>query len=464
MNTSAAAVERTDPFPILKGLVALRRLAGSYPPGHPVIAQKLNEVGEFVQQQLLRGPELRIDVIRKAVHLNDVSFDGADPSTDQVIRELSDLGIDSVHLREGVESRELLALAEFLWQPRDAAEPLAVQLERRGVRHITIGRLVALDTRWRTERWPDAPTGPLDPAYAESLLLTQQTFEQTAAGKPLDSVTVRDLVQLLIYRVARSNAALSQILAVKQYENLTYCHSVNVAMLSLLLGRQLALAEDSMAALVEAALLHDIGKTRIPLEIVKKPGALTKRERKLIEAHTTFGAEILVQTPGLRPLTPLVALEHHRSAKGSGYPDLGDRVPHLMSQIVSVADIYEALTGARSYQDPTMPERACLILARLAGDKLNTTLVKAFVSAITFFPLGSVVRTNRDETGVVVSTNQNDPLHPVVMLLDERLETATGRIDTAARDASGQYERHVLETVRPPAGLDLGKFLSAPLP
>jgi putative nucleotidyltransferase with HDIG domain len=273
-------------------------------------------------------------------------------------------------------------------------------------------------------------------------------------------VTVRDLVQLLIYKVARSNAALGQILAVKQYENLTYCHSVNVAMLSLLLGRQVGLDEPTMAALVEAALLHDIGKTRIPLEIVKKPGALDKRERKLIEAHTTFGAEILMQTQGLRPLTPIVALEHHRGLKGSGYPDLGDAVPHPMSQIVSVADIYEAITGARSYQDPTLPEHACLILARLAGDKLNTGLVKAFVNAITFFPLGSLVRTSRDELGVVVQTNRGDPLHPVLTLVAAGTEGPRGRIDTAARDTTGAYERHILETLRPPEGLDLGRLLA----
>ena len=340
-------------------------------------------------------------------------------------------------------------------------ESVEAQLARHNVRHISLGKLVALDTRWRAQQWPDAPTGPLDPAYAESLLLAQQTFENTAAGKRLDPVTVRDLVQLLIYKVARSDAALSQILAVKQYQNLTYCHSVNVAMLSLLLGRQLRLDEAAMSALVEAALLHDIGKTRVPLEIVKKPGALTKRERKLIDAHTTFGAEILVQTEGLRPLTPLVALEHHRSAKGGGYPDLGSEVPHIMSQIVSVADIYEAITGARSYQEPTVPERACLVLARLAGDKLNTALVKAFVSAITFFPLGSVVRTNRDEIGVVVRTNAADPLHPVLALADQELQRPCGRVDSAARDAAGSYERHILETLRPPEGFDVGNFLAA---
>jgi putative nucleotidyltransferase with HDIG domain len=316
-TTGPAPTERPDPAPILKGLATLRRLTGTYPPGHPLIGQKLQEIVQLIEQHLLLGPELRIDVIRGAVHLDDIAFDQDDHAMAQVIRELADLGIDSIHVRDGVSPDELLAVAELLWQPRDASEPVSAQLARRGVHHVSLGSLVPLDTRWRTEKWPDRPAGPMDPAYAESLLLAQQTFEDTAAGKPLNLVTVRDLVQLLIYRVARSNAALGQILAVKQYENLTYCHSVNVAMLSLLLGRQLGLGEEATAALVEAALLHDIGKTRIPLEIVKKPGALTKRERKLIEAHTTFGAEILVQTAGLRPLTPTVALEHHRGVKTS---------------------------------------------------------------------------------------------------------------------------------------------------
>jgi HD-GYP domain-containing protein (c-di-GMP phosphodiesterase class II) len=233
-------------------------------------------------------------------------------------------------------------------------------------------------------------------------------------------------------------------------------------MLSLLLGRQVGLDEGTIAALVEAALLHDIGKTKIPLDIVKKPGALDKRERKMIEAHTTFGAEILVQIDGLRPLTPTIALEHHRSVKGGGYPDLGDAVPHIMSQIVSVADIYEAITGARSYQDPTPPEHACLILARLAGEKLNTALVKAFVSGITFFPIGSVVRTSRGELGVVVETHTADPLHPTIAIADESFAGPRARIDTRARDAAGAYDRHIAETIRPPAALDVRTFLANP--
>ena len=459
--SAPASAPPLDPLAILKGLAALRKLTGTYPPGHPMISQKLKELGDLVAEPLRASSPLRIDVIRGDVFLDDVPASASQAANQPLIEQLTGLGIDSLHIHQGVELNEFLAVAEFLWQYAETGEAVSSQLAARNVQHITLGKLLPLDTKWRLQQWPDAPTGPIDPDYAQSIDMAQQTFEDTAAGKPLDVVTVRDLVQLLIHKVARSNAALGQILAVKQYENLTYCHSVNVAMLSMLLGKHVGLNDALLAALTEAALLHDVGKTQIPLEIVKKPGALDKAERKLIESHTTLGAEILVQAEGLHPLAPTVALEHHRGVKGGGYPDLGEAIPHPMSQIVSVADVYEAITGARSYQDPTPPERACLILARLAGDKLNTALVKTFVNAITFFPIGSLVRTTRNELGIVIQTGRGEPLHPVVTLLDERTYSAVGRLDTATRDSSGGYERHITETVAPPQGLDLRIFLEA---
>jgi putative nucleotidyltransferase with HDIG domain len=448
-----------DPGAVLRGLASLRKLAGSYPAGHPMIGQKLKEVNDQAAELLQAGSPVQIDVIRGDVFLDGVAGSNEHQANQQLLGQLASLGIDSIHIHAGVSPDELLALAEFLWQYSDTGRPVASQLAERNIRHISLGRLLPLDTRWRTRQWADAPSGPMDPDYAQSILMAQQTWENTAAGKPLDVVTVRDLVQLLIHKVARSNAALGQILAVKQYENLTYCHSVNVAMLSLLLGKYVGLDEPTLAALVEAALLHDVGKTQIPLDIVRKPGALDKNERRMIEAHTTLGAEILVQTEGLQPLTPTVALEHHRGVKGGGYPELGDAIPHPMSQIVSVADIYEAITGARTYQDPTPPERACLILARLAGEKLNTGLVKTFVNAITFFPVGSLVRTSRDELGLVVQINRNEPLHPVLTIVDEETYRPRQRVDTSERDGSGAYARHISKSLPAPAGLDLRAFL-----
>ena len=460
MSTPSIAAP-LDPLAILKGLAALRRLAGTYPPGHPMIGQKLKEIGDLTAAHLQNSERLRLDVIRGDVFLDSVPSSTDGQANHQLLNQLTALGVDSIHITRGVELEEFLAVAEFLWQYSGSSDSVTAQLVSRNVRHISLGKLVQLDTRWRSQKWPDAPTAPLDPDYAESIFHAQQTFEDAANGKPIDVVTVRDLVQMLIHKVARSNAALGQILAVKQYENLTYCHSVNVSVLSLLLGKQVGLDDATLAALVEGALLHDVGKTQIPLDIVKKAGALDKAERKTIESHTTLGAQILVQTPGLHPLTPTIALEHHRGVKGTGYPDLGNAIPHPMSQIVSVADIYEAITGARTYQAPTPPERACLILARLAGDKLNTALVKTFVNAITFFPLGSMVRTSRNELGLVIATNRGEPLHPVIRLIDQITYEPTESVDTATRDSAGAYERHIQQTVPVPEGLDVRPMLKA---
>ena len=464
MSPAAASVDSgLDPLAFLKNLGSLRKLTGMYPPGHPAIAQKLGELDDAVQAHLRRSDVLRIDIIHGDAHLDGLSFRNEGDANTRVIQELCSLGVDSVHIARGVTPADLLGLSTFLWEMKDGAlrgAPLGEQLATRGIRHVSIARLVALDTRWRAEGWADAPAEIYDPAYAESIDLMQATFEQVQEGRELKLDTIRHVVELLIQKVAGSSAALAQILAVKLYENLTYCHSVNVATLSLLIARRVGFDEQTVAAIGEAALLHDIGKTRIPLDVIRKPGALDKRERALMEAHTTFGAEILVEVDGLRPLTPTVALEHHRGVKGSGYPELGEESPHVMSQLVAVADIYEAITGARTYQDPGQPEQACLVLARLAGTKLNAALVKSFVSAITFFPIGSVVRTDRGETGVVIATNSAEPLHPVLALVAPDLGRLPGTLDTSARDGAGVYVRHIAETLRPPAGLELTRFLT----
>jgi putative nucleotidyltransferase with HDIG domain len=447
--TSTASAPPFDPAPFIRGFVALRRLANMYPPGHPVIAQKIDEVFQHVQPHLVRGT-LNIDIIHDELHVNGQACWGDGSAAGQAVRELNELGTHSVEIRPGLQPDELRLAAEFLAAAAEnrTGEPIADRLASRGVTHVSFGRILALDTRWRAPQWDDGPAQPLDPSYAQALTQAEETFESVASGRGLDAVNIRSLVQLLIGEVARSSAALAQILTLKEYENLTYCHSVNVAILSLMLGRQLRLDDGMITVLVEAALLHDIGKTRVPLGIVQKPGALDRAERKLIEGHTTFGAEILVETAGVHPLASTIALEHHRGIHGTGYPDLGEGVrPHLMSQIVSVADIYEAVTGARSYREPMTPEQACLVLAREAGTKLNAAFVKAFVAAVTFFPVGSLVRTSREEFGVVVRTNSRDPLHPVIALTNESFDKVLDEVDTSTRGDDGHYLRQIVQTV-----------------
>jgi HD-GYP domain-containing protein (c-di-GMP phosphodiesterase class II) len=462
--TLAAAVARTgaagpsddgssamDPIPILKALTSLRQVTALYPRGHTIVQQAAATVYDLVTPTLEGREILRLDVIEGDVHVDGEPCRLESAANAPIVRDFLDMGVDSVHFVRGVDRQELQTAAEVLLKLKDRSlgMPVNVALAGRGVHHIDVGRLIGLDTRWRAYDWPDEPANVLDPAYAETLRLAQDAFTVIGHGRQIAAGAIRDILHLLVSKVVKSNAALGQVLAIKEYENHTYCHSVNVAILSLLLGRQVGLDDRLLEALVEGALLHDVGKTRVPVEILKKPGALDRREWEAVRRHPALGAAILLDVPALSPYCPTVALEHHRYWDGRGYPDLGDQRPHVLSQIVSVADVYEALTGARAYRPPALPEHACLILARVAGTQLNPYLVKAFLRVVTFFPIGTTVRTSRSERGVVVRTNPDDPLHPVIALVSEEGRQTDVEVDTSARDAAGAYDRHIVETLRP---------------
>jgi hypothetical protein len=127
--TAATTAPALDPLPVLKGFASLRRLTGTYPAGHPMITQKLKELGDLVNERLRLDRPLRIDVIRGDVYVDGVASSGENQANQQIIRELSALGIDSIHIREGVPLEELQTVAEFLWQYRDSGgESVAAQL------------------------------------------------------------------------------------------------------------------------------------------------------------------------------------------------------------------------------------------------------------------------------------------------------------------------------------------------
>ncbi len=445
------------PITVLRALTGLRRNVGLYPPGHSVIESSTRDFARSLDRPFQDRDRIRIEIVEKTAHLEGYPYRVDSHANADALTELQQLGIECLQIEREVGPEELAATATLLHELGDRApseRSLRDMLRERGVEGVTMTKLVPVETRSRSYDWPEAPLEVLDPAYGKSLDSAHESIGAIFDGATPDPDALRSLISWVAEQVVDSSSALSQILSVKRYENHTYCHSVNVATLALLLGRRLGLNEEALTTLAESALLHDVGKRQIPTEILKKPGPLNKREWRIIQRHPVIGAGILARASGLEALTPMVALEHHREYKPGGYPDLGDQKPHLLSQIVAVVDTYEALTGARPYREPLVPEEARLILARMAGEKLNPALVKAFVSLVTFFPLGSVVRTSRGEVGVVVDTSESNPLHPVIELVENGTRATGLRMDLAERDGSGQYVRHVVETL-PQSAADL---------
>ena len=443
---------RPDAGHLFRALAALRSACVLYPAGHPAIEAQVADVYRYATSLLENQPLVRLDIIRGILNCNGDPLPRESQVHARVLAEFAALGIDSMHVGSGISRDEIRAVGQFLAHDHrgpGTGAPVVDRLGERGVRNLNLGRILPINHRVK-ERLPEAPERLYDPGYQESAELAEGVFDKLEQGFAPDVRSIHDLLEMLVGRVARSSVALSQVMALKHYENRSYLHSVNVALLSARLGERLGLERPELMQLAEAALLHDVGKTRVPVEILTKMGRPTEREWRVIRRHPLIGAEILSELDGLGPLTPVVALEHHLDFSGGGYPDLGDdRRPHAISQIVSVVDVYESVTGARTYREPATPDRACVILARMAGDKLNPALVKAFVSVVTFFPVGSIVRTTRDEVGIVVRTHEDDALHPGIVLVDpEAGGGPPGPVcDMRERGDRGDFVRDVVETV-----------------
>jgi HD-GYP domain-containing protein (c-di-GMP phosphodiesterase class II) len=220
----------------------------------------------------------------------------------------------------------------------------------------------------------------------------------------------------------------------------------NVTVLSMAQARTLNLEGAMLREFGFAALMHDIGKVHTPLEVLNKPDKLTKDEFEIMKRHVIDGAQILRRTP-------VVAFEHHLRQDLSGYPEhVGHRDLNLCTMIVMIADVYDALRSNRVYREGLPTDRIKAIMGKQGSNEFNGKLLRRFVNLIGMYPVGTLVRLNTEEIGVVTHEHPTDPFRPQVKaLLDaqgQRLEEAP-LLNTWERDARGEFPRAVVEAVDP---------------
>jgi putative nucleotidyltransferase with HDIG domain len=240
--------------------------------------------------------------------------------------------------------------------------------------------------------------------------------------------------------------------ALKRYDNYTFTHMVNVSVLAMAQARSLNLDGPMLREFGFAALMHDIGKVRTPLEILNKPDKLTPGEFDVMKQHVVDGANILRRTPEMPALAPVVAFEHHLRQDLSGYPEkIGHRDLNLCTQIVSIADVYDALRSNRIYREGLPSERIRAIMTQKDSPAFNTKLLRRFINLMGIFPVGTLVRLESDEVAVVTHEHPTDPFRPRVRVVLDRLGSALETPETVDTWALDSRKRGVVEAVNPEA-------------
>jgi putative nucleotidyltransferase with HDIG domain len=258
--------------------------------------------------------------------------------------------------------------------------------------------------------------------YSSAVETAQSLWEQARAGDQPDPNTARKIIDSLARLVSQDRTSLMALTAVKRYDNYTFTHMVNVSVLAMAQARSLNLDGPLLREFGFAALMHDIGKVHTPVEVLNKPDKLTRDEFDIMKQHVVDGAQILRRTPEMPALAPVVAFEHHLRQDLSGYPEkIGHRDLNLCTQIVSIADVYDALRSNRIYREGLPSERIRAIMTQKDSPAFNTKLLRRFINLMGLFPVGTLVRLESEELGVVTREHPSDPFRPQVKVLLDRL-------------------------------------------
>ncbi|MFZ5641784.1 MAG: HD-GYP domain-containing protein [Bacillota bacterium] len=250
-----------------------------------------------------------------------------------------------------------------------------------------------------------------------ALHTVKSVFRKLTLKDIVEAGSVKSAVSDILYQVVRDRNIMAHLTDVRSLDNYVFTHSVNVCMLSLLIGFFMRLPGEQLKKLGMAALLHDVGLHYIPQDLLCKKGELAPEEFETVKKHTIYGYERLKRSRRIPAAAAQVAWQHHERSDGSGYPFglMGTDI-HLFARIVAVADVFDALLADRPFRKAFSPHQAVEIIADNSG-QFDAEIFSIFINNVVIYPLGSVVRLNTGDVGVVVDMNKSSQTRPVVRLI-----------------------------------------------
>ncbi|OGR34552.1 MAG: hypothetical protein A2051_13805 [Desulfovibrionales bacterium GWA2_65_9] len=300
--------------------------------------------------------------------------------------------------------------------------------------------------------------------YSDALVHVKSFVDDVRRGTDIDYRKATPLVESFIDSVFRNEAAAVTLFKLRGFDEYTYTHSINVSILAVLLGKHLGLDKPTLLKLGLAGMYHDVGKAKIPESILNKPGKLTGGEFQAMKAHPLEGYKIMQKQVDLDPEILRAVVEHHERHDGSGYPrglmseDIG-----RFSRIISVVDVYDALTSRRVYKDAMAPAKALGMMYQWRDKDFPPNAIENFIRCVGVFPVGSFVRLSGGEYGVVTSTSAKRPTRPEVkVILDADMRQQQPRVlDLEALKGTPQAQD--IDEVLNPADykIDLERFFNA---
>jgi putative nucleotidyltransferase with HDIG domain len=397
----------------------LRRFASGvrnstlYAADHPLVARNMAGLMTVLTSLHQHQPSIAVGIVGTDLVVADTPMHRVSSTMSELIKKLKDNKVERIAFERGLTQDELATLMQSLsrlgGKAGDAEKDLSTP-------HIRVGRLKSDSTKKQDGLASDIAA--IRQMYSNSVAAAEVAWQSAEAEGIPDAPAALETVEGLADAVTQNRTALMALTAMRNYDNYTFTHMVNVSILAMAQARALGIDGRLLREFGMSALMHDIGKVRTPKEILNKPDKLSDDEFTIMRRHVVDGAEILRRTPEMPVLAPIVAFEHHLRLDGSGYPRAVTRESmNLGSMLCAISDVYDAMRSQRAYQQAYPTDRIIAVLKRNEGAQLDQHLVRRFVQLLGIYPPGNLVKLSTGEVAVVLRVHAPDPHRPRVRVL-----------------------------------------------
>jgi|Deesub1362A_J573_1020465.scaffolds.fasta_scaffold00038_44 HD-GYP domain-containing protein (c-di-GMP phosphodiesterase class II) len=439
---------------VVNQLAVIIRTAQIHNPTNVAVLSSIEKFVSMLNRLIWEAGSVELELVGDYFYLNE---DRVRFSVEYLLnfdflqREFKGRSLGRVHFLCGLKPEDMQHfVAAFLAAPHrpDPFESLSHALEP--VKCIEVGglRRIAEEAEHDIRR-------TVKRTYFNAVSFSKGVMKKLRAGEKVNIRRAKRIVESMVDLLLQQEDLLLGMTAIKNYDDYTFHHSVNVSILSIALGQRLGLSKRALMELGMVALFHDIGKTEIPPEVLNKPSNFTDEEWRIVRRHPFWGVKAVFKMKGVDATTiraAIVAYEHHIHHDKTGYPRvrrLSDL--DLFSRIVSIADQYDGMTSSRVYaRVPMSPDRALSLMMKRTGSQLDPLLMKFFINMVGFYPVGSLVVLDSKELAVVCGTNPAHPLRPKVLIITDprgnKLQEPR-MADLTLKNPQGEYSLSIVKSL-----------------
>jgi putative nucleotidyltransferase with HDIG domain len=371
-----------------------------YAVDHPATTKQVETLQDGLFTMLQHKKMIKMGLLEGTLFVEDHLIMQEFQAATELVEMLESRELAGFEFMVGLSANEIQSLLHLLHSGSNKGQDFADALVSQGVKKI---RAIAA-----TEDDEDEAQQPRK-VYHKALKVVDQIFQDVRMGEIPSSEDAIKVVKDMAHLTMTEPHAMLALSMLKDYDNYTFTHSVNVSVLALAIGRACQLTEEQLKTLGLGGLLHDLGKLRVDVNIITKPGRLTDSEFDEIKEHPGYGAEIIKEMEGVTDEVMQIVHGHHLRYDRTGYPsNVPGEVISPLVEMTAIADAYDAMTTLRSYQRPFTPRKAIARLKDVRGSSLHPDYVTHFIESLGPYPVGSLVRLDNNEIGLVTKVEPKD--------------------------------------------------------